>query len=398
LRLDVLNHKTLRPLLKRAEALLRAAKLDVTQASLYTAMLYLVVQEARAAQANAPSAQTTLEDERAAQSSAEPTQDITASSAQEELDEFEEAGTLGVSPIDPQQAREELRALIQEELTKSATARGISPEQVLALEEGPGSSSMQPDAGLRSGGTTAEPQTAGASGTSPWPFDIALGSVSLSPMGLLGGMLTLAGMAGGGGSSVATKAVLYAMGIVADGYISGATVKLYGMVNGQEVVIATTTTNSNGQYQFEQSLLANATKIVAAGGTDISTGLAFNVELKAPATATVVNPLTTLVQAYVEQNSGLNVTVEQAMQAVKTALGIAGTVDLLNVDPIAKAASSTGAALTEALALQSKAAQIANVLVTGSLAVASAGGVDLALHHADDGAVASQHRAAGVAL
>lgn len=354
--------------------MLAASKADVTRASLQIALLYVVVEQARAAQ-HAPIGNA--QQEPLAQETEEEGVDAQHALADTESEEqnIDEVAAQDDSPLDPAEAASQLRALIEQELEVSAQARGLSADQLMALDEQDAAST--PQASIQN----SEPVKVQGTVQTGWPGfelpDIKTGDAGVSPMALLGGAL-FAGLAGGGGGGVASAAVkvaLYSMGIVADGYISGATVKLFGMVNGQEVVIATTTTNAQGAYQFEKSLLANATKIVATGGTDISTGLAFNVELKAPATASVINPLTTLVQAYVEQNSGLNVSVDQAMQAVKTALGITGTVDLLNIDPIAKAASSTGTALTEALALQIKAAQVANVLVTGSLAVASAGGV-----------------------
>ena len=128
----------------------------------------------------------------------------------------------------------------------------------------------------------------------------------------------------------------------------------------------------------------NSTKLVVQGSyndpvtglaqtaTDESTGLAFTITLQAPVGATVVNPLTTLVQAYVEQ---LNLSADAAAAIVAKALGIVGTVNLMSYDPIS-VANGTGADATNAIANQAKAAQVANLLVTGSVAVAAANSTD----------------------
>ena len=376
-RIPVLQAKTLRSLLQRARAVLAIANVDITRSSLLIALLYVMVEQAKAAQVSALPPQDEL-------SSAE-TNDLTEESLNEVLDDLrtglsdedliDEVSAQADTPMDPAQAARLLRALIEEELQISGQAQGLTPEQVLALE--PLSNQQLPQA---STAQDADPSSIKGVLQKAWPsFDapgFSLGDSAPSPMALLGGAL-LAGLAGGSGgaSTAAIKIALYSMGIVADGYISGATVELYAMVNGREQVIATTTTNEFGQYQFDKELLAGATKLVARGGTDVSTGLKFNVELSAPASVTVVNPLTTLIQSYIEKHPGLGLTADQAMQAVKTALGITGSVNLLTVDPIAQAMTGSSAVLTEAISLQAKAAQIANLLVTGAAAlVVSKGG------------------------
>jgi hypothetical protein len=150
--------------------------------------------------------------------------------------------------------------------------------------------------------------------TLPTPsFDFS-GGTSLAG---LGAGLLLGAMGGGGGAAVA-KAVLASYGIVADGYIQGA--KVYredAAGNPQDGKYAIT-----DQYgKFDLSLLpAGNGRIVAVGGIDTSTGLEFKVKLYAPAGSTVINPLTTLVQGYIESHPGT--TAAAAAKAVASALAL----------------------------------------------------------------------------
>ncbi|NQW79660.1 MAG: cadherin-like domain-containing protein, partial [Polaromonas sp.] len=371
----------MRSLLERARAFLAAAKVGVSYTSLQIAVMYLVVEQARAAQ-QASSGNTLLTPSKDETQEEKLLLEQMIAAADNEKQSVQAVDAQTESPLNPAEAAELLRALIEEELRTSGQARGLGAEQVVAQDE---QGTPLPQVSIQN----AEPVMSEGSVQIGWPSTeqpAIKGYAEFSPFGLLGGVL-LGGLGGGGGGGpVATavagvKAALYSLGIVADGYISGSTVKLYGMVNGVEQVIATATTNALGQYQFDTELLARATKLVASGGTDVSTGLKFNGELTAPASSTVVNPLTTLIQSFIEQNPGL--TTEQAMQTVKTALGIPAEVNLLTYDPIAQASSSTGDALVQALAIQSKAAQVANVLIAGSQAVAGVKGVSSQEAYAD---------------
>ncbi|WP_444999345.1 Ig-like domain-containing protein [Halomonas mongoliensis] len=98
--------------------------------------------------------------------------------------------------------------------------------------------------------------------------------------------------------------------------------------------------------------------IVAIGGIDISTGQQFTGVLKAPAGATVVTPLTTLVQAQLDANPEL--TVEQAWQSVATGLGLSDVQanSLLTEDPLAAAANGDA----HALAIVKAGIQVATLL------------------------------------
>ncbi|RCK41490.1 hypothetical protein TH25_23470 [Thalassospira profundimaris] len=153
-----------------------------------------------------------------------------------------------------------------------------------------------------------------------------------------GGGGGLAGALGGGGSG----------GRVVDGYISGATVS---RVNGSG---NTVTTDANGNFTG----LTGTGAIQITGGTDISTGLAFNGKLTAPDGSTVVTPLTTLVQSLID--SGESET--DALNAVKAAFNV--TEDLKTVDPVA----------TNNTDLFKAGVQVANILTMGAKAITGAAG------------------------
>lgn len=139
------------------------------------------------------------------------------------------------------------------------------------------------------------------------------------------------GTGGGGGGDDATPTT---SGFVIDGYISGATV--FRDENGNGVLDddeASVQTNDQGAFSGLGGDLS--APIVSIGGTDISTGLAFEGTLKAPAGSTVISPVTTLVQEIVEADDTGATTVDEAIAQVNTALGLEDDTDLLNEDPIA---------------------------------------------------------------
>jgi len=154
-------------------------------------------------------------------------------------------------------------------------------------------------------------------------------------------------------------------GIVADGYVAGATV--YIDVDGDNVFDVDepwTTTDDNGNF-FINSQLSGTLR--AFGGTNIDTGLPNDIVLSAPDGATVINPLTTLITSLVEDSvaSGTPISAGDAEAQVKTAFGLDASLDLTQLDLIEAAASDP-----DALAAQKAAAGIAEVLD----AVADAGG------------------------
>ncbi|NBW97272.1 MAG: DUF444 family protein [Planctomycetia bacterium] len=188
-------------------------------------------------------------------------------------------------------------------------------------------------------------------------------------------------------------------GAVADGYLRNA--RLFADSNANGVLDWTdagamngvwdvgegeawTTTDANGGFMFDFG--APTATLVTIGGTDISTGKDFVASLSAPAGSTIVNPLTTLVAAVAARGS---LTVPQAAQSVRTALGLPGGVNLTSYDPLAQPAGDA-----TALAVQRAAAVVANVIVAatnnsidapavvarlaGLVATSAPGGLDLA--------------------
>jgi VCBS repeat-containing protein len=201
-------------------------------------------------------------------------------------------------------------------------------------------------------------------------------------------------------------------GVVGDGYVSGAT--LYIDVNNNGRFDAgfepSTLTDANGRY----SLASNAVGALrAVGGTNVDTGLANLITLSAPLGSTVINPLTTLVEALVEAGSG-----QAAAEAqVKAAFGLDPNLQLSSFDILAapqgdsaalqaqKAAASVVATLdaiisvggtgpsAEAAGLASLAGAVAGVGVGQTLDLADTATltavVTAALPGADQGTVAN---------
>ena len=119
----------------------------------------------------------------------------------------------------------------------------------------------------------------------------------------------------GGGSS--TSPPLPSSGYAIDGPISGMTVLCDG--NG-----VTATTNGAGKFTFAAPGCASS--LTGRGGADIETLLVFKGVLKAPAGATVLTPLTTLLAE--------GMTFAQVLGM----LGLPASVDLLHTDPSVKSA------------------------------------------------------------
>jgi FG-GAP-like repeat/RTX calcium-binding nonapeptide repeat (4 copies)/Calx-beta domain len=132
-------------------------------------------------------------------------------------------------------------------------------------------------------------------------------------------------------------------GSLFDGYISGATVFLDANKNGvKDADEPSTTTDSNGEYKLEIPLVTFDTNkngkidpsegnLVGFGGTDTATGLPLETPFSAPADATVISPLTSLVTDLMAGG----MTQSEAESKVKSSLSIPGGVDLLDLDPIA---------------------------------------------------------------
>ena len=122
----------------------------------------------------------------------------------------------------------------------------------------------------------------------------------------------------GGGS--ADSPPLPTSGRVVDGYLSGATVLCDSNGNGvADNGESTVTTDTGGNFSFASP--GCAAGMTAFGGTDIDTRLAFKGLFKAPAGATVITPLTTLLVGGMSQD-----------RLIAT-LGLAANTDIANANP-----------------------------------------------------------------
>lgn len=122
-----------------------------------------------------------------------------------------------------------------------------------------------------------------------------------------------------------------------DGYLSGATVCLDNNNNARcESTELSTKTGNDGSYSLtvKRSQIASEARIIVTGGTDTSTGAAFNGILKAPADTREktlnLSPLTSLVAAKI--NSNRTTEIDSAKNAVATTLGLEA--DTLSSDPM----------------------------------------------------------------
>ncbi len=142
-------------------------------------------------------------------------------------------------------------------------------------------------------------------------------------------------------------------GVVADGYVAGAT--LFVDVNGNGVRDsgeAWTTTDADGNFTLNVN---KAGAIVAVGGVNKDTGLANQMVMRSPYNASVVNPLTTLIAAVMAASS---VSATAAEAQVKSALGLNTSLDLFSTDLLAPGGGAG------ALDAQKAAALIVNLVTT----------------------------------
>lgn len=210
-------------------------------------------------------------------------------------------------------------------------------------------------------------------------------SSGFNPAYLLG--LLAGGGGGGGGGGAAAAAVggggggaSLLAGVVVKGYLDGATVWRDANGNGiyEAGVDFHVQTRADGSY----SGLGGTGAIRVFGGLDTyGTGLTFQGVLLAPDSATVVTPLTTLIQS-IKDIGGL--TTDAAVTKVASLLGLsaAGVTsdDLLKTDSINSALNGADAAAkTKALTVYSAAAQVANLIVAGTAAAKTASGSTLEL-------------------
>lgn len=150
------------------------------------------------------------------------------------------------------------------------------------------------------------------------------------------------------------------VGQVIDGYIVGATVFRDadgdGVRDDGEVF---TVSGANGAF----TLTGGSGPLVMTGGTDVSTGEAFKGTLTAPAGATVVTPLTSLMQSMIE--SGDATSIGDAESQIESAFGLTANLDLTSFDPIGgtlDADAGAAEALAAALKIQNTVVQAASVL------------------------------------
>jgi len=171
-------------------------------------------------------------------------------------------------------------------------------------------------------------------------------------------------------------------GRVIDGYVAGATVFVdynnNGIADTEQERGTLTTTDSSGRYTLNSS--AKGGVIVASGGVNIDTGNANTLVLKAPLTVdntsgvvgANLTPLTTLITtiAASSSTSGLGLTSEDLTAAetkVKQALGLTNvTASILQLDPVAVAASATASAGEKSAALQVFSVGVAVALISAA--------------------------------
>jgi VCBS repeat-containing protein len=156
-----------------------------------------------------------------------------------------------------------------------------------------------------------------------------------------------------------TLKIALADATVSDGHITGALV--FEDLDGDRIHDeGETFTYTNESGDFNTNAFSGKYGLVAVGGNDISTGLAFTGTLTAPAGSTVLSPLTTLIDSLM--STGLNLA--DAKSLVAATLGISSSIDLTTYDSyaIAKDSTSSEAAKAAANDVQKIAVQIVNIM------------------------------------
>ena len=178
------------------------------------------------------------------------------------------------------------------------------------------------------------------------------------------------------------------LGVVSDGLVSGASVFFDMNANGvMDDGEPSTTTDKQGAYQLNLPVSqytqnsdgvvdSKDGQLVAIGGIDTATGLQLENPLTAPPTATVLNPLTTLVSALLASQGDLDE--QQAAAQVSQAFGLNQNLDLLNFDMINEASDENveAVAVIQAAAVQDTIVQLSSLIsdeeASGAQAVTSA--------------------------
>ncbi|MEM7443026.1 MAG: Ig-like domain-containing protein [Pseudomonadota bacterium] len=152
-----------------------------------------------------------------------------------------------------------------------------------------------------------------------------------------------------------TGSVALTEGAAIDGYVSGATVFADADGNGQQDAgEASATTDAAGNF-----VLADAEgRLILFGGIDVSTGLPFLGQLRAPAGSTVVTPLTTLIVVLMD----LGLTQQAAAARIIEGLGLGDIGELTDFDPIAAALSGDPSQSETGIDAQSASVQVQNTV------------------------------------
>lgn len=222
-------------------------------------------------------------------------------------------------------------------------------------------------------GTQGAVGGAGAASAATVSTSVTSGSVpALVPLlGVAAGGLLLKNRIDSSGSTAPSPApspanAVSVSGKVIDGYLAGATVFVDkdqdGVLDADE---AKATTQADGSFTLMTDV---AGPIVAFGGIDIDTKLPFDGVLKAPAGATVVTPLTTLMAASMEADKSLSS--KAAQDKVLAAVGLSNLVgqsnlDLLKLDPVKAATAGEAGVIgaSDALKVHTAGVAVASLMV-----------------------------------
>lgn len=131
---------------------------------------------------------------------------------------------------------------------------------------------------------------------------------------------------GGGDASAPGAGSTRSTGFAIDGYLAGATIVCDTNADGNaDVGEASVTADSSGFFLFTP---ACNSALIATGGTNTDTGLPFSGKLRAPAGATVITPLTSLIAGGASD------------AVIKTLLGLDASANLMTLDPALMRAGS----------------------------------------------------------
>jgi len=175
-------------------------------------------------------------------------------------------------------------------------------------------------------------------------------------------------------SVAATQALLAsgAAGKVIDGYVKGA--QVFADLNGDRLLNpgeASAITDAVGNFSLPG--ISGFGNLIASGGIDAATGKPFEGSMTAPAGATVINPLTTLIDG-MTANSAMSVQVATAK--ILTTLGLNTSIDLLHFDPIKETLRTDVDAMATSAALATHVAAVQiQILISQTAAILNGTGV-----------------------